>query len=155
MKLVIQTQTRENYSETDSPYWKSKGGDVYVVYNLTERNIEKIRTNGIPTLSKLISSQDSYFEEYVISWDIIDDGMQVCNPWETPWILTFVDGKWRARREVINDEYGYMRREVERKIEEYVMLPEGERDQYTVRYVMTNGDRVTGADLGQYLAELA
>lgn len=155
MKLVIRTQIRENYGEADSPYWKPKGGEIYVVSGLTQRQIRRILAEGIPTLTKLITKMDAYFEEYVVNFDVVHDNNPTGYPWDAPYELAYVDGAWRARREVINDEYGYMRREVERKIEEYVMLPGGERDQYTVRYVMTNGDRVTGADLAQYLAELA
>ena len=73
-KLVIQTQFKENYGAHDwdgkgecPQYWKFKGGDTYVVENLTSTQIQKIVDNGIPTLSKLIEYVDpSTHKEYVM-----------------------------------------------------------------------------------------
>ncbi len=73
MKIVITTQHRENYGSTDQPYWKFKGGDTYVVPNLSVKQVMQVRERGIPTLTELVSSSNSMFEEYVIDWSILDD----------------------------------------------------------------------------------
>ena len=63
MKLIIDTQHRENYgcprlgwiqAGECLEYWKNKGGSTYVVENLSSAQVSKIRKEGIPTLSKLI-----------------------------------------------------------------------------------------------------
>ncbi len=48
MKLVICTQYRENYGTEDRPYWKMKGGNVYVVENLTMSQAQKAIASGCP-----------------------------------------------------------------------------------------------------------
>ena len=72
MKLVIHTQIRENYGahdwdgQGDCPQrWKCKGGNTYVVLNLTEKQIDKIADSGIPTITSLISEDNDYYNEYV------------------------------------------------------------------------------------------
>ena len=76
MKLVIQTQYRENYAAhndgythgVDESYWKMKGGATYVVLDLTQAQINRIVDNGIPLLTALIEDRNEAFEEYIIDW---------------------------------------------------------------------------------------
>ena len=63
MKLVIQTQFKENYGAHDwdgegecPQYWKFKGGETYVFPNLIPNDVTRIRESGIPTLGNLIES---------------------------------------------------------------------------------------------------
>lgn len=160
MKLVISTQIRENYGAHDwdgvgecPQYWKCKGGDVYVVSNLTPAQTLKIKESGIPTLKSLIESRNEGFEETVVGYMVLDDDAVVGEPWDTPFSLRYENGRWIAERTIMNDEYGCMRREISSKTERYVMGPAGERSEFLATFTMQNGDRVTARDLVQYLAE--
>jgi len=155
MKIVIATQIRENYGSANKPYWKMKGGEVYIVPDLTVEQTLKVQERGIPTLKALIETRSDMFEEYVIDYQILDNDVKVCDPWETPFELRWIGGRWVANRTVENGEYGYMRQEVLRKTEEYDMLMNGERGNYRVVYMMRNGDMVTGQEVSEYLAKAA
>ncbi len=146
MKLVIQTQVRENYGDANKPYWKFKGGDTYVVPNLTAPQAAKVVEQGIPTLTNLIESRNPMFEEYILGFNVVEDDAVVCEPWETPFELFWEQNRWVARRTVRNDnEYGYMRRGIAAKIEQYTMHMGGERANYSVVYELQDG-RVMGND---------
>lgn len=159
MKIVISTQTRENYGAHDwdgegecPQYWKCKGGNVYVIPNLTVAQILKVKEYGIPTLKALIESRNEGFEEYVIDWSIMDDDAEVCEKWETPFNLFWEDGRWIARRFTENGEYGYMNQKVASKMEQYDMLMAGGSENYIAKYVMRNGDVVSFDKVSEYLA---
>ena len=155
MKIVIQTQVRENYGSADEAYWKFKGGNTFVVPNLTPAQAMQVKEDGIPTLTALINTFNPMFEEYVVDYAIVDNDAVVCEPWETPFELHWKGGRWIANRTVENGEYGYMRQEVERKTEEYDMEMGGGRANYRVVYTMRNGDMVTGEQVSQYLSKAA
>jgi len=155
MKIVINTQIRENYGSALTPYWKFKGGDVYIVPNLTPAQVLKVKESGIPTLTALIETRNAGFEEYVVDWYIADDGDKVAQEWETPFELRYVGGRWIATRNTENDEYGYMRREIQRKTEEYDMLPGGERDNYRAVFTMRDGQILTDKQLNEYFNKAA
>ena len=155
MKLVIDTQFRENYGSVEQPYWKFKGGDTYVVENLTAPQAARCVEDGIPTLTALINSMNPMFEEYVVSHGVVEDAAVVCEAWEAPTKLSWVNNRWTATRITENDEYGYMRQDVERKIETYDMLMGGQRENYTCTYVMRNGDVVKSTDIEEYFKKVA
>jgi hypothetical protein len=155
MKIVITTQVRENYGTAEKPYWKMKGGEVFVVPDLTPANVLTIKDRGIPTLKALVETRNEMFEEYVVDFSILDNDVVVCDPWETPFELRWIGGRWVANRTVENGEYGYMNRMVERKTEEYDMEMGGGRANYRVVYTMRNGDMVTGEQVSQYLSKAA
>jgi len=155
MKIVITTQVRENYGDANKPYWKFKGGDTYVVPDLSVEQTLKVKEYGIPTLRALIETRTQGFEEYVVDWSILDDDATVSEPWETPYNLYWEQGRWVARRIVENGEYGYMRAEVASKAEEYVMLMSGGRESYEAIYTMRNGDVVNDKDVNEYLCKAA
>jgi hypothetical protein len=155
MKIVITTQVRENYGDANKPYWKFKGGDTYVVPDLTVEQTIKVKENGIPTLKALIETRSDMFEEYVVDWAILDNDAVVCEAWETPFELRWIGGRWVANRTVENGEYGYMNQRVERRTEEYDMLMAGGRENYRVVYTMRNGDVVTGEEVNEYLNKAA
>ena len=155
MKIVITTQVRENYGDTERPYWKCKGGSVFVVPNLTVAQTLKVKEQGIPNLKALIETRNEMFEEYVVDWSILDNDAVVCEPWETPFELFWKNSRWVANRTVENGEYGCMNRNVERKTEEYDMEMGGGQANYRVVYTMRNGDMVTGAQVQEYLAKAA
>ena len=155
MKIAIYTQVRENYGSADKPYWKFKGGDVYVVPDLTVEQTLKVKEFGIPTLKALIETRNEGFEEYVVDYSILDNDVKVCEPWETPFELRWIGGRWIANRTVENGEYGYMNSKVERKTEEYDMLMGGGRENYRVVYTMRDGQVVTGEEVSEYLSKAA
>ena len=151
MKIVIQTQVRENYGDASKPYWKFKGGDTYVVPNLSVEQVMKVKEQGVPTLTTLIESRNEGFEEYIVDWSIQDDDAVVCEEWETPTELFWEQGRWVARRTTENGEYGYMRQEIASKIEQYDMQMDGGRENYTVSYVMRDGSELDTAGLEKAL----
>jgi len=155
MKVVIQTQVRENYGSADEPYWKCKGGNTFVVPNLTPAQAVRVKEDGIPTLTALIGTSNPMFEEYVIDWAILDNDAVVCDAWETPFELHWKNNQWIANRTVENGEYGYMNQQVLRKTEEYDMEMGGGQANYRVVYTMRNGDMVTGDEVQAYLSKAA
>lgn len=157
MKIVIQTQVRENYAAHtgfNGEYrWKFKGGDTYVVPNLSVTQVLRIKEAGIPTLTALLEQRNDYLEEYILDWSILDDAAVVCEEWETPFELYWEQGRWVARRTVRNDgEYGgSLHRNIASKTEQYDMLIGGDRENYQVNYVMKNGSTCTADQLSQVL----
>jgi len=132
MKLVITTQCKENYSDNPNiPYWKNKGGYVYVVENLSKRSIEKIESFGIPTLTNLIESGNSYAIEYIIDHEIVDDEEVVFESWETQYYLSYQTDKerWVARAIRKLDVSDF-----DKVIETWVMEPCGERSEWKKEY---------------------
>ena len=159
MKLVIQTQIKENYGAHDwdgkgecPQYWKFKGGNTYVVENITPKQAEKINDGGIPTLKGLIEESNESWQEYILGWDLEHDGAKVCEEWESPRILHYADGAWQARQVRENDIEcgGYFRREIVRQIRTWTMQAGGEQTNNTCVYDMEDGTTVEG---GRGLAE--
>ena len=141
MKLVIYTQVRENYGahEWDGQgscpqRWKYKGGNTYVVRDLTQSQVDKIVEVGIPTITALLEERTDGYEEYLLVYDVVGDSAAEGEPWETPYSLYWEEGRWVARRTVENGEYGYMRQDIGSKIEQYTMLMGGGREDYSVEY---------------------
>jgi hypothetical protein len=156
MKLVIQTQIRENYAAHNGfngeYYWKMKGGNTYVVRNLDARQAERAR-GGIPTLQKLIEEKNDYFEEYVLGFEVVEDNGYECEEWETPIEFYWVGDRWYARRTIENDEYGYMRKDILRSHESWIPLEGGERGHYKCEYQIVNGEWVDHKHLEKVLEE--
>ena len=145
MKLVITTQHVENYGAHDwdgkgecPQYWKFKGGETYVVRNITPDQAEKILKNGIPHLSKLIEFKNEYFQEYILGWDLLDDCEEECEHWVTPWDLEYNSREgWVAHKDTPRSEY--WEQNVKSKFESYIMLPEGKQGEYDCTYFYNNG----------------
>lgn len=155
MKVAIYTQVRENYGDADAPHWKCKGGNTFVVTNLSVAQTIKIKESGIPTLKALIESSNTGFEEYIIDWAILDDDAKVCEEYETPTQLSWEQGRWVARIETLNGEYSYMRKEVAKRSEYYEMEMSGERKNYSVVYTMRDGRNMTWQQAEQYFKQAA
>ena len=158
MKLVIQTQHKENYGAHDwdgkgecPQYWKFKGGNTYVVENITPKQAEKINDGGIPTLTALIECFNESWEEYILGWDLKDDGAKVCDDWDSPIILHYADGAWQAREVKENGEYGYFRKEIVREIRTWTMQAGGEEINNTCVYDMEDGTTVPYSGLSEWL----
>ena len=145
MKLVINTQYRENYAAhnedyvhgVSEAYWKFKGGTTYVVPRFTDvNNITQVMKN----LATLIEYGNPGSEQYIIDWEIVEDNAKVCEDWETVTQI-FIDGdKVTALKVIDNREDGYMRDEILELTEAWTMLPNSERSEYTGSYLMRDGD---------------
>ena len=101
MKLVITTQYLENYAaDGDAPFWKPKGGEVYVVRNLTWDQIDRIEANGIPTLTSLIEYSNECSREYILNTAIVENDGYECESWESVIELSYdrVERRWVASR---------------------------------------------------------
>ena len=160
MKLVINTQYRENYAAHNDDFvegvsqdhWKFKGGTTYVVENITTGMAQKICDNGIPELTKLVSYSNSAAEEYVLDWNIEDNDAVVCEEWDTPIVLAFdqENQEWTAMKVTHNGDMGYMRSEIMIKTEKWTMLPENDRADYSSSFLMADGQILSYAELGKY-----
>lgn len=154
-KLVINTQHWENYSDDiDTPYWKGKGGNVYVVEDITEANIERINMSGIPNLTALIECTSDNFVEQVIDYDFIDDGAINWECWESPIYLKYnrIFGQWHARRVTLNGEYGYMHSCIKSKTETWSLGTTGE--DYRCSYSVHNYGTVPHNRINDVIKEI-
>ena len=157
MKLVIQTQYKENYGAHDwdgqgecPQYWKFKGGDTFVVQGVSTKDL-------LPQLEALIEYNNEASEEYILSAEIMEDDAQVCEEWETPIVLVFdrEHQEWTATKVTNNDEMGYMRSEIKMKTEKWTMLEGQERDDYTSQFLMADGQILSYQELEQFFKEAA
>lgn len=158
--IVISTQVRENYAAhngfTGEYRWKYKGGETYIIRDLTLVQVEALTKDGLPeSLVKNIESRSDSWEEYIIDYQVVDSDVRTHEEWETPFSIAWESGRWIARRTIENGEYGYMRQEIEAKTEQYDMLPGGERANYTQSYLMRDGREMTYEQLEQFYSEAA
>jgi len=149
MKLVIQTQIRENYGAHDwngegecPQYWKCKGGNTFVVRDLTVDQAMKVGQNGIPTLTALIEDRNEYFEEYILDWAIVDDDVVECEEWETPTEFVWRGDRWLAFCEQRAGEYDCWANGITLKAESWIPLKGGERAHYECHYYDSNNQLV-------------
>lgn len=73
-KLLISTQVRENYGAhswdgkgTCPQYWKSKGGNEYIVLDIDVNKASDI----YESVKAQCESNDDYYTEYVIDWEVV------------------------------------------------------------------------------------
>ena len=143
MKLVIQTQILENYAAhnegyshgVDESYWKAKGGNTYVVEGVS---IEDAQSEGYyDTIFDLITENNPSFQEYILGSDLIDDVDFVESDhkqeWESITYITQEGDKFRATKTVENGEYGYMRKEIAKTVETYIMK-DRDADSFVIQF---------------------
>lgn len=155
MKLVVQTQIRENYGAHDwdgegecPQYWKFKGGSTYVAPELTFADMDDVHTL-VRDVERYVTEMNDSFQEYVIDWEIVDNDEIRWEKWESPTILQFGDEVVATRTVNNRGEYGgYYRREIAEKRESWIMLEGNGRKEgsYQCEYTMVNGDIVEGED---------
>ena len=129
MKLIIDTQHKENYAAhsdeyvhgVDRPYWKYKGGSTYVVENVSISSAMSVK-DIVREIRSLIESRDPSFQEYILDWGLYDNDEVTWEKWEAPWLLKKEDDKWKASRKPTHWTVP-----VE---ESYTMLAEGGRENY-------------------------
>ena len=138
MKLVIQTQYKENYGAHDwdgqgecPQYWKFKGGETFVVQGEDSKKL-------VTQLRELIEYSDDHQEEYILSTEIMEDDAVCCESWETPWNLYKEKDGYYASRFVKAEDYwqpGY-----KGKATSYLMKAKGEREDFQEEYIKLEGE---------------
>lgn len=158
MKIVITTQYMENYGAHDwdgegkcPQYWKSKGGDIYVIENLTQAQAEDFLENKIQKLYELIEYSNEGSKEFVIGTSIAEDTTVIHDEWETPNIIKVENDIFTVSRITKNDEYGYLNQKISEKKEMYVMTAGGGRDNYKVDYLLKTGELVNSENIMSFL----
>lgn len=122
-KIVIDTQYMENYSDDPkTPYWKSKGGSIYTIYGNWDTSIEEWSKveDVVREVSKLIQYSNPASEEYVIGSRVVDADKTVTEDWENEKVIA----KNFYGNYVVTHETYYG------STESWVMLPEGDRENY-------------------------
>lgn len=71
-KLLITTQTYENYGSAAEPYWKPKGGCEYVVKKF--KGGYKAATEAVVGLRSQVECDNEGYREYILGWSIVADG---------------------------------------------------------------------------------
>ena len=158
-KLVIHTQYKENYGAHDwdgegacPQYWKFKGGDTYVVENLSNRSINQIQSEGLPHLGELLEYSDDYSEVYITTWRIAEDWEEITEEWEAATVLQFdpESREWVAERFTVNDQFGCMRADITSKREFWVPQPGGAKDCYSQQFTMVDGSVLSYSELADW-----
>jgi hypothetical protein len=70
-KLLITTQTYENYGSAAEPYWKPKGGSDYVVKKF--KGGEEAATMAVMGLRGQIECDNEGYREHILGWEIVGD----------------------------------------------------------------------------------
>jgi hypothetical protein len=68
-KLLITTQTYENYGSATEPYWKPKGGSDYVVKKFKGGQADA--TMAVMGLRSQIECDNEFYREYILDWQIV------------------------------------------------------------------------------------
>jgi hypothetical protein len=146
MKMIINTQIRENYGAHDwngegecPQYWKFKGGNTYVVRDLKESHVVKINMVGIPTLTSLIEERNEHFEEYILDYEIVEDSAKECEEWEAPIEFVWSGDRWLCLREKSAGEFDCWSDGITLKSESWIPLEGGERADYECKYYDSKG----------------
>lgn len=153
MHVVIYTQYRENYGEPNKPYWKNKGGDTYVLTDVTVE--EGIVAGKLPAIMKqlfsLIEYSNDMSSEAVVDWELRYGEFQP-NPdsWDVPIFIRREGDQFVATETVINNDFQF-RDEIAVKHSKWNMLPESERNGYEVYYTLRDDSVVDEAGLIQFL----
>ena len=167
MKIVIQTQYKENYAWNEDgtlgtgadAYWKFKGGDTYIVENVTADQAQL--STFWDKLETLVTYTNDASMEYILDMKVIDDAdfklEDHIEPWETVTYLTMrPSGNLAFAKKVTqNGEYGYMRSEISEKIETWTALPRQEREDYFCQFKMEDGSLLSSEQLKEFLTEAA
>lgn len=158
MKIVIATQYLENYGAHDwdghgecPQYWKPKGGDTYVIKDLTQEQVQAFEANHLDKVYSLIQYNNEYAQEYILGYQVAEDNAVVCDSWESPKFITLDEDKFIANSVTKNDEYAFMHQSIAEKQESYVMLEEGKRENYQLSFLLKDGQLIPNENIMQYL----
>ena len=152
MKLVINTQYCENYGDADKPYWKFKGGEIYIVEGLNPNQVERILSHGIPTLKAMIEYDNPMSREYIINHEILDDDVVVHDSWESPVYLSWENNTSVGRTKVGNDDDMFPK-PVVAKVTKYTLAMKGEKTDTELSYIVESGEVVSYKDIMSYIEQ--
>lgn len=159
-KLVIQTQYLENYGNRESVDMRFKGGSAYVYTTskeLDKNDIANIVAQFKPFLPDLESS-NGYYEEYILSVNLVPLSEKVCEDWQSPIEFSFDGSTIKFIKVNDNREDGWMRKEILEQTETWEFVPgsgNGYRSNYKATYLMEDGDIVTHMGLSKWLDDNA
>jgi hypothetical protein len=164
MKLVLQTQNKENYAYFNddyvvgesAPYWKMKGGSTYVIHGLS---VKQVQVPGFwEEAYSMIESKSEAACEYIIHDELIDDRdfdvTKHIEEWETAIDMYYNDGKFTAMKISNNRDMGYRRREILEVIEAWDVEKAGTRSNYKATYLMEDGDIVDSLGLTEWFKSM-
>ena len=141
MKIVIQTQHLENYAAheefTGAFHWKAKGGNTFILEGV---NIDQAKDEQFWIwLLDQIRDQSVYFEENIVSSELVDDiedNQQYCEDWETPIILRYAAPNMLLASQYLDAEtcqsHG-MKSDITGKKMEWDQI-KGKQENYSMRY---------------------
>lgn len=90
MKLIVQTQYRENYGTEAQPYWKFKGGDTIVVEGADLNNIAALVAEVIGE----VEYDNPMATNAVIDWYVLGDCEEVQDAYGIT-EMRKVGGQWK------------------------------------------------------------
>tara|TARA_E500000318_G_scaffold77968_1_gene72835 strand:- start:114 stop:593 length:480 start_codon:yes stop_codon:yes gene_type:complete len=150
MAKLVTTQYRENYGSHDwngkgdcPQYWKSKGGEVYIVDDSID----------IKIFEDTIAYSDNYSEESVVN--IIecseDEADSKLDPWEIrTYVSRYENGMFKMSEVIDNEESKCYKKEVLKVDKNYILykdlLNERKKKPIMTVYVMEDGQRVYNRD---------
>lgn len=149
MKIVVQTQYRENYGAHDwagegecPQYWKGKGGYTYVVHGVSQ---EQARSKEFWTaLADAIEYSSDSTQEFILSDNLVDDvdydESKVCAEWESPTNLVYAQGEFLATRYTPAGKW--WDQGITAKLEQWRQVS-GRRDDYVLMYELGDGRTLT------------
>lgn len=154
MRLIITTQHRENYGSASDPYWKNKGGDRYVVDNITKEQQKCIEENGIPTLTKMLESANEMATCHIIDWYVGDlQDNEIWEPWQTKQTLHYCHKRksWYEFDVQIRSEFDCWAHGITEIHREWKLDSDGNRSEFHEVFKIGEGDDddcwVTAEDL--------
>ena len=132
--VIITTQYRENCGER----WKCKGGSTYIVEgyeaypDMLDAAASTIEAAALAYVAGAIEYSNEGSEEFIIGAivDEADNASEYYNPWESPTFIQPDNGILHCRQIVHNDEYGYLRPEIERIERHWVEDRDGNRSKF-------------------------
>ena len=161
MKIVIQTQNRENYGAHDwdgkgecPQYWKFKGGETYVLHDVDVDDAQQ--SDYWDRIETTLESSSNYCEEYIIGVVLVDEVDFVLSNHIESYesaidLIELADIGFTARQIVVND--GMWRNELARKFTTWTIV-DGERQDFECSYEFINGKILPSAEASEYLEQL-
>jgi hypothetical protein len=149
-KLVVLTQRMENYGDAENPNWKIQDGETYVVEDIFEDFEPRVETFYLPEVKELVEYSNDSRKEYIISYRLEEEDVEVCEPGVAPikLMMTGTDDLdknvywgWAAHRLTENTN-GYMRTDIQAKQEHWTPLPGGVKKDYLVKHWDWDGEDI-------------
>ena len=138
MKLLIETEYRENYGDEEKSYWKSKFGSSYVFNNI---ELDNGKVVGIEEMIAMVEIRNPMAYETVCDWVVLSDNDPLqLESYELPSVIyyTKVDSVWKGYKvcdtRVSRDSC--LREGIVLMEEFWDVKPDGSRENYTQKFTM-------------------